>query len=73
MRAAAALALGCAACGPSADACTEDEQCAIDQLAGVCQPDGHCSFPDDDCSSGQRYGEHGGATHRPDMAPPCSP
>ncbi len=60
MRAAAALALACAACGPSAYACTEDGQCAIDALLGVCQADGFCSFPDDDCPSGQRYGEHGG-------------
>jgi hypothetical protein len=61
MRAAAALALACAACGPSAYACAQDDQCAIDALRGVCQADGLCSFPDDECRSGQRYGEHGGA------------
>lgn len=60
MRAAAALALACAACGPSAYACTEHGQCVIDALVGMCQADGHCSFPDDGCPSGQRYGEHGG-------------
>jgi hypothetical protein len=68
MRAAAALALACAACGPSAYACTEQQQCAIDELVGVCQADGFCSFPDDGCPSGQRYGEHGGP-----MAGQCVP
>lgn len=69
MRAAAALAIGCAACGPSAYACTEHEQCVNADVAGVCQANGLCSFPDDDCPSGQRYGEHGGAMSGQCVAP----
>lgn len=58
---AAVLALVCGACGSSAYACTDHEQCVIEDRSGTCQPDGHCSFPDDGCPSGQRYGDHAGA------------
>lgn len=56
-----ALALACTTCGPSAYVCTDNDECTSAGAVGVCQPDGHCSFPDDECPSGQRYGEHGGA------------
>jgi hypothetical protein len=46
-------------CGVGAFTCHSDAQC-VGREAGVCQPDGHCSFPADDCPSGQRYGEHSG-------------
>ena len=55
------LALGLlAACSPfssGAFQCSQDQQC--DGLAGgVCQTStGFCSFPDETCPSGQRYGE----------------
>lgn len=39
--------------------CESDQQCA-DGSEGVCQPNGLCSFPADDCPSGQRYGQHSG-------------
>lgn len=45
------------ACSPAgAFACEGDQACS----AGVCQPVGFCSFPDDACASGQRYGAHAG-------------
>ncbi|MEM7160356.1 MAG: LamG domain-containing protein [Myxococcota bacterium] len=40
--------------------CTESSQCVLGSTNGVCQDDGLCSFPDDECPSGQRYGDHTG-------------
>jgi hypothetical protein len=41
--------------------CQSDVQCVgAGASPGVCQPDGYCSFPDTDCPTGQRYGEHSG-------------
>lgn len=37
-------------------ACLDDEACA----GGVCQPAGFCSFPDEACETGQRFGEFAG-------------
>ncbi len=58
-QAAAALLLGgCVAwgCGvTNSFTCAQNSQCGVD---GVCQPTGGCSFPDDDCPSGQRYGDY---------------
>jgi hypothetical protein len=48
------------ACGESKFVCLSDAQCSHDAQAGVCQPNGFCSFPDEACASGQRYGEHAG-------------
>jgi hypothetical protein len=31
-------------------------------VSGRCQPSGYCSFPDDACPSGQRYGDHAGGS-----------
>lgn len=45
------------ACGASVFACSSDAQCESDAAAGMCQPEGYCSFPDDACPSGQRFGE----------------
>ncbi|MEX1367140.1 MAG: LamG domain-containing protein [Nannocystaceae bacterium] len=54
-----ALGLGMAlgACDSDVFVCTSDSDCRDGTWAGVCQPDGWCSFFDDDCSSDQRYGE----------------
>lgn len=54
-----AFSLGWAAAACSSTfACEEDSQCDQDGAAGVCQPaTGFCSFPSDDCESGQQYGE----------------
>lgn len=54
-----ALALGfCTATGCfglPAFACAEDRQCVSSSIRGTCQDTGYCSFPDDDCGTGQRY------------------
>ena len=50
----AALALSCG--GGQVFACADDSACA----GGVCQPEGFCSFPDESCDSGQRFGEFAG-------------
>lgn len=47
--------------GPSAFVCTADGECMSGSGApGVCEANGLCSFPDDVCDSGRRYGEHAG-------------
>lgn len=59
-RLAAALVVGCAvgaACRePGAFACEDDAACGD----GRCEPEGFCSFPDGECGSGQRFGDHAG-------------
>jgi hypothetical protein len=52
------VGLGCAL--PSAFACRFDSDCANAGAAGTCEADGWCSFPDGDCESGRRYGDHAG-------------
>lgn len=48
-------------CGLSAAfPCDVDADCIDGGRLGLCQPDGWCSFPDDGCGSGQRYGTHAG-------------
>ncbi|MCX4239886.1 hypothetical protein [Paraliomyxa miuraensis] len=41
--------------------CEADDQCKSNGIAGRCEAGGVCSFPDEGCPSGQRYGEHSGA------------
>lgn len=36
--------------------CNSDEQCVNGAELGCCEANGFCSFPDDTCKSGQRYG-----------------
>lgn len=38
--------------------CAQDEQCHLDGVAGACEAEGFCSFPDGACSSGRRFGDH---------------
>lgn len=45
-------------CDPGAFSCEDHASCVFAGQQGVCQGSGYCSFPDDDCKSGQRYGEH---------------
>ncbi len=45
------------ACVGNAFLCGADTECGTD---GTCESSGYCSFPDTECSSGQRYGEHAG-------------
>lgn|GEM_PF-2444975 len=51
-----ALLLSCSS-DESAFLCSDSASCADD---GTCEPTGFCSFPDDGCASGRRYGEHSG-------------
>ncbi|HWB80507.1 MAG TPA: hypothetical protein VG755_36335, partial [Nannocystaceae bacterium] len=51
---AAASGFAIASCKPETFACSGPEDCS----GGMCQPTGYCSFPDDDCPSHQRYGDH---------------
>lgn len=56
--AALGVALGVAgACAKSAFECTDDPSCEDGDLAGVCEAEGYCSFPDTVCPSGRRFGE----------------
>lgn len=58
-----ALALGAwLGCGPGVFLCQDDASCEQSGQQGVCQSTGYCSFPDDTCESGQRYGELAGGT-----------
>ncbi|MCX4245496.1 RCC1 domain-containing protein [Paraliomyxa miuraensis] len=54
------LVLGWGGCGASAFECEQSSQCLGDGAEGVCQQSGYCSFPDEGCPSGQRYGDHAG-------------
>jgi hypothetical protein len=49
--------------------CQTNGECAMDAIAGLCQPTGYCSFPADDCASRQRYGDYA----PPDLAGACVP
>ncbi len=52
---------GLADCRSGAFTCEDASDCTDGDRLGTCQLDGHCSFPDDACGSGQRYGAHAGA------------
>jgi hypothetical protein len=56
-RAGMMAALGALACQHTSFLCAGPEDCS----GGICQPTGYCSFPDDDCPSHQRYGDHAAA------------
>src|SRR5688500_7658611 len=59
--AAAALALAAGACGKlDTFTCFQSSECVHDGLAGTCEPDGLCSFPDGGCPSSKKYGEFAG-------------
>lgn len=45
-------------CGANAFACGDDSQCAGSGVGGLCEASGFCSFPDEGCDSGRRYGDH---------------
>jgi hypothetical protein len=38
-------------------ACSSDQQCQAGTVAGACQVNGYCSFPDEACPSGHRFGD----------------
>lgn len=45
-------------CGAPVFICEDPSECP----GGTCEPSGFCSFPDDACASGQRYGSHAPAS-----------
>jgi hypothetical protein len=54
-------------CGIGSFVCQDALDCKDGATAGTCEPDGGCSFPDEACASGRRYGEHA----RSDLAGRC--
>ena len=48
------------ACKEDAFFCTDDDQCSEAGAPGICQSNELCSFPSDDCPSGQAYSKHSG-------------
>jgi hypothetical protein len=61
MKVAIAVLLALSGCAPvNGYTCTETSQCTLGGVAGVCEPNGACSFPDSTCASGRRYGEFSG-------------
>lgn len=53
---ATALALSLCGCRDASFTCEDDGECSRDGAAGVCEVNGHCSFEDDSCPSGRRFG-----------------
>jgi len=51
---------GCSPFGGGSFACERDDQCVSASGPGVCEPTGFCSFLDDGCPSGRRYGDSSG-------------
>lgn len=49
-----------AACSPDGFVCRDDAACGAE---GRCEASGFCSFPDDACPSGRRYGEHAASAY----------
>lgn len=44
-------------CAPATFGCSDDAQCKSGSDQGWCESGGYCSFEDDDCEGGRRYGE----------------
>ncbi len=53
-----ALSAGLSGSCHRAFTCSQDEQCSLAGQTGFCEATGSCSFLDDSCSSGRRYGAH---------------
>ena len=43
--------------------CENDQQCVANGVTGQCQGNQYCTFPDEDCASGQRYAESAGGNY----------
>lgn len=56
-----ASVLATMSCGTDFFACSDDDDCASGSTPGMCAAGGACAFPDDDCESGHRYGDHSGS------------
>lgn len=55
-----AAALTQPACTSDVFACAASDDCQDGGSPGTCEPSGFCSFPDPECLSGSRYGDHAG-------------
>lgn len=51
-----AILCGASGCGDPTFQCADDSQCTLDGVDGFCELNGYCSFPDDECNTGRRYG-----------------
>lgn len=51
-------ALGCVRRGNYE--CRQSDECMLNGVAGACEAIGYCSFPDDGCPDGRRFGEYSG-------------
>jgi hypothetical protein len=68
--AAVGLGLAVAACMQNQTfVCDNDAQCVAGNGVGQCEVDKHCSYPDEDCESGRRYGEWSGERSGQCVAP----
>ncbi len=56
-----ALTSACSPFGGGSFVCEQSSQCSQGSVAGMCQPNGFCSFDDSSCASGQRYGDLSGS------------
>jgi cysteine-rich repeat protein len=57
-------------CGSAVFACNDASDCRAGEQLGTCEADGWCSFPDDTCPSGARYGSHAGGGLAGECVPP---
>lgn len=51
------IAAALSGCTQSTFQCAEDSACVVEGIAGSCEANGFCSFPDEECSSGRRFGQ----------------
>ncbi len=49
--------LGACSSSDSLFECQQDEGCVVSGVAGICETNGYCSFPDEGCDSGRRFGK----------------
>ena len=49
--------------------CEDDDDCTLEGREGACQPDGACSYPDDECDSGLRVDPHASGDLRGQCVP----
>lgn len=47
-------------CGPTTFVCEKRTECVREQMQGRCEPNHRCSYRDETCASGWRYGANAG-------------
>ncbi len=65
------LVAASAGCNDSFE-CASDNHCELDGVAGFCESIGHCSFPDEACDTGRRFGNLAGTLSN-QCVPPAEP